>query len=267
MEHLTIDMRNILLIVEGKKTEPSFFKCLRQKFNIEYKIYCLGTNIYTLYSKIKELDFNCDIKSVLKDLHPEQAQILNNKFAYTYLIFDCDAHHPKKEDNREIKKIVIDNFRKIGELLNYFNDETEPSKGKLYINYPMMESYKDADDFYDLQYKDASVCLDDISNYKALVGKKKLSNRRVDSFTKEELSKLSLMNIFKLNYIVNSHWSVLSYGDYKAIMETLSLYEAEKQKVNKYNEISVINTTLFLILDYYGNRDGFYDAIIGIKNK
>lgn len=129
-------MRNILLIVEGRKTEPKFFKQIRQKFDIDYKIYCLGTNIYTLYRKIKELDFNCDIKDVLEDLHPEQAQILNNKFAYTYLIFDCDAHHPKKEESREIKQIVIDNFDKIRDLLLYFNDETEPSKGKLYINLP-----------------------------------------------------------------------------------------------------------------------------------
>lgn len=255
-------MRNILLIVEGRKTEPKFFRQIRQKFDIDYKIYCLGTNIYTLYSKIKELDFNCDIKSVLKDLHPEQAQILNNKFAYTYLIFDCDAHHPKKEDGRDIKQIVLDNLIKIKELLNYFNDETEPSRGKLYINYPMMESYKDADDFFDAQYKSATVSIDNIVNYKALVGRKKLSNKRVDSFTKEELCKLSLMNIFKLNYIVNGLWAALSYNEYKNLMETLSLYEAEKKMIDLQNEISVINTTLFLVLDYYGNQNGFYDLVI-----
>lgn len=255
-------MRNILLIVEGRKTEPKFFRQIRQKFDIDYKIYCLGTNIYTLYSKIKELDFNCDIKSVLKDLHPEQAQILNNKFAYTYLIFDCDAHHPKKEDGRDIKQIVLDNLIKIKEILNYFNDETEPSRGKLYINYPMMESYKDADDFFDAQYKSATVSIDNIVNYKALVGRKKLSNKRVDSFTKEELCKLSLMNIFKLNYIVNGLWAALSYNEYKNLMETLSLYEAEKKMIDLQNEISVINTTLFLVLDYYGNQNGFYDLVI-----
>ena len=262
MERSANNMPNILLIVEGRKTEPKFFKQIRQEFGIDYKIYCFGTNIYTLYSKIKELEFNCDIKDVLRDLHPDQAQILNNKFAYTYLIFDCDAHHPKKEDDREIKQIVLDNFIKIGELLNYFNDETEPSKGKLYINYPMMESYKDADDFFDERYKDADLSIDEIVNYKAIVGKKKLSNRRVDSFTKEELSKLSLMNIFKLNYIVNDLWAVLSYDKYKNIMESSHLYASEKKKINSENKISVINTTLFFVLDYYGNQNGFYDSII-----
>ncbi|MDE7181405.1 MAG: hypothetical protein K2O41_00045 [Clostridia bacterium] len=198
----------------------------------------------------------------MKDLHPEQASILNNKFAYTYLIFDCDVHHPRMHDDRDIKQIVFDNLIKIGELLNYFNDETDPSKGKLYINYPMMESYRDANEFFDVQYKDAVVSINDIVNYKALVGKKKLSNKRVDSFTKEELCKLSLMNIFKLNYIVNDLWGALSYNEYQKIMDTLRLYEAEKKKIDVENKISVINTTLFLILDYYGNQNGFYDSIM-----
>lgn len=261
MERSASDMPNILLIVEGRKTEPQIFKQIRQEFDIDYKFYCLGTNIYTLYSKIKDLDFNCDIKSVLKDLHPEQAQILNNKFAYTYLIFDCDAHHPKKEDDRKLKQIVLDNFDKIKELLLYFDDETEPSKGKLYINYPMMESFKDADDFFDEQFKDAVVSIDDLVKYKSLVNSKKLSNRRVDTFTKDELKSLTSMNIFKLNKIVNDCWEKLSYADYNSIMQSLNLYHSERNKVESQNEISVINTTLFLVLDYYGNQNGFYDSI------
>lgn len=255
-------MRNILLIVEGRKTEPKFFKQIRQKFDIDYKIYCLGTNIYTLYRKIKELDFNCDIKDVLKDLHPEQAQILNNKFAYTYLIFDCDAHHPKKEESREIKQIVIDNFDKIRDLLLYFNGETEPSKGKLYINYPMIESFKDADDFFDEQYKDVVVPIENIVKYKSIVANKRLSNRRVDTFTKEELSKLTLMNIFKLNAIVNNSWAALNYTHYKNITETLKLHNIERTLIEEKEVLSVINTTLFLVLDYFGNQKGFYDSII-----
>lgn len=255
-------MRNILLIVEGRKTEPKFFKQLRVVYGIDYKIFCFSTNIYTLYSRIRELDFNCDIKAVLKELHPEQAQILNNKFAYTYLIFDCDAHHPKKEDDRELKQIVLENFDKIKELLLYFNDETEPSKGKLYINYPMMESFKDANDFFDEQYKDTVVAIGDIVKYKSIVGNKRLSNRRVDTLTEEEISKLALMNVFKLNAIINNSWAALNYSDYKAIMESLKLYNSERTLIENKEILAVINTTLFLVLDYFGNQNGFYDSII-----
>ncbi len=32
-------------------------------------------------------------------------------------------------------------------MTEYFVDETDPTIGKLYINYPMMESYRDCDEF------------------------------------------------------------------------------------------------------------------------
>ncbi len=37
-------------------------------------------------------------------------------------------------------------------MVNYFVDETDPSIGKLYINYPMMESYRDCDTFFEEDY-------------------------------------------------------------------------------------------------------------------
>ena len=40
---------NILIIVEGLKTEPNFFKRLSDVFGLKFDIYCLETNIYSLY--------------------------------------------------------------------------------------------------------------------------------------------------------------------------------------------------------------------------
>lgn len=37
---------NILIIVEGAKTEPQFFNQLSKVFNQKFEIYYLGTNIY-----------------------------------------------------------------------------------------------------------------------------------------------------------------------------------------------------------------------------
>lgn len=255
-------MQNILVIVEGKKAEPKFFEQIHHVFGLDFNICSLATNIYTLYKRIKDLDFECDIKQVLKEIHPEKSQMLDNKFVYTYLVFDCDAHHPKKDDNRDIKEIVIDNLSKIKEMLDYFNDETEPSKGKLYINFPMMESYRDADDFFDDAYQNTEVMLSDLGNYKSIVGNRKLSKRRIDSYTIDELSRLSKMNLFKLNKIVNNLWNSLSYSEYRNIMGASQLFHAEKNIVNVSNKISVINTTMFLVIDYFGNQNGFFDKII-----
>jgi hypothetical protein len=195
-------MCNILVVVEGNKTEPIFLKQLNEVYDLDYTIFCLSTNIYTLYKRVKELDFECDIKQVLKEIHPKEAEMLSNKFAYTYLVFDCDAHHPKKDDVRDIQQIVLENLDKIEELVSYFNDETDPSRGRLYINYPMMESYKDADNFFENDFQERVVAISDLSNYKAIVSKRKLSNKRVDCITKEDFSRLTKMNLYKLNKIV-----------------------------------------------------------------
>lgn len=127
---------NILIIVEGSKTEPNFFNRLSNVFGLKFDIYCLETNIYSLYKKMKEINFNGDIKDILSEIHPDKKEMLSKKFAYTYLIFDCDAHHSRKNESRTQEEIVLDNLAKLSEMAKYFVDETDPSIGKLYINYP-----------------------------------------------------------------------------------------------------------------------------------
>ena len=67
---------NILIIVEGSKTEPNLFNRLSDVFGLKFDIYCLETNIYSLYKKMKEIDFNGDIKDVLSEIHPNKKEML-----------------------------------------------------------------------------------------------------------------------------------------------------------------------------------------------
>ena len=252
---------NILIIVEGAKTEPAFFERLLYVFNQTFDIYCLGTNIYTLYKRMKEMEFNGDLKSVLIELHPDQREVLSKKFAYTYLVFDCDVHHPKKSDLRSIGEIVADNFSKLSEMAEYFVDETDPSVGKLYINYPMMESYRDCNEFFDESYESNMVAIADILPYKTIVGKRRLSNIRIDHYTKEQFSLLVLQNIYKMSKILLGVWDKPSYEEYLAQSESKKILIAEQKMVEKINAIAVINTSLFMVADFFGNRDGFYDKL------
>ena len=66
---------NVLIIVEGGKSEPRFFSRLAEVFSLNLKIYCLKTSIYSLYKKMKEIDFNCDIKSILAEIHPKRKSL------------------------------------------------------------------------------------------------------------------------------------------------------------------------------------------------
>lgn len=58
--------KNVLIIVEGKKTEPRLFEQLNKCFfRSNLTIYCLETNIYSLYVKLKECEFNANITDLL----------------------------------------------------------------------------------------------------------------------------------------------------------------------------------------------------------
>ena len=69
-------------------------------------------------------------------------------------------------------------------MIDFFNNETE--NGKLYVNYPMMESYKDCDDFFDEQYQNREVSLKTLFShkYKQQVSQRILSNCRIDRIKK-----------------------------------------------------------------------------------
>lgn len=252
---------NILIIVEGAKTEYKFFNSLSKKFGLKFEIYCLKTNIYTLYKKIKELDFNVDIKELLAEIHPEKKDLLSKKFAYTYLIFDCDAHHTKKDDNRSQKEIVQSNIDKLLEMVKYFVDETDPTIGKLYINYPMMESYRDCDKFFEDEYALASVKSEQMSEYKKQVANKKLNSKHVDKYEKAEFSLLILQNLYKLNFIQCNTWDKPNYENYLIYSNAEKILNKEQEIFLKEDILLVINTSLFLITDFFGNRNHFYDNL------
>lgn len=252
---------NILIVVEGQKTEPLFFKRIAEVFRLGFHIYCLKTNIYTLYSKMEACDFNTDIKSILAELHPDERENLSQKFAYTYLIFDCDAHHPKKHDSRKFIDILQDNFQKLKKMADYFIDETDPTIGKLYINYPMMESFRDCNSYFDDDYKFAEVEIKDIPSYKQIVGNKKLCKSHVDKFKKEHFDSLILQNLHKLSMIHSNRWIKPDYKSYRQMSDSKALLSKEQELVQSRNMISVINTSLFLIVDYFGNQKGYYDDL------
>ncbi len=252
---------NILIIVEGYKTESKFFNKFLDVFDLNFDIYCFGANIYTLYKDLKAIDFNGDLKDILAETYPSKKSILSKKYAYTYLIFDCDAHHPKKNDNRNIDAIVADNIQKLIEMANYFTDETDPSKGKLYINYPMMESYRDCDHFFEDKYSETTVAINELSLYKSRVAHRDICRIHINEYTKENFTLLILQNIYKLNKIYSNNWNKLNYEEYMQYSDTCKILSKQHDMIKTTGLISVINTSLFLITDYYGNEENFYDSL------
>lgn len=256
----------ILIVLEGERTESSFFQSILAKFDLKADLYIVGTNLYTLYHKCKDYDFECDVRDVLKELvkDNETKMILEQKFAYTYLVFDADLHH-KAPEQRGIDVQVVDlvtaNFPKLIEMAKHFSNETDPSIGRLYINYPMMESFRYCDKFDDNDK--SKIQIDSINVFKELASKRKLAGIPIIKYTKADFINLIKMNIKRLESLLNDYFdSFPTYQIYQTISESQRITLKQYEMIQNEQQLHVINTSIFIILDYFGNRNNFYDDII-----
>lgn len=46
------------------------------------------------------------------------------------------------------------------------------------------------------------------------------------------------------------------------LSEAVNILECQIQKVSAERKVDVLNTALFIVLDYFGNRDAFYDSVV-----
>ena len=260
----------ILLIVEGEKTETAFISRLAELYGLMYQIYTVRTNLFALYDKVKKTDFPCDVKDILREFNipEEQKEVLREDFAYTYLIFDSELQDKRPYERQDPPPLISRISRNIDQLIEmaaFFNDETDPSKGKLYINYPMMESYRDADAFYDEQFMSNTVALDDIPDYKIIVSSKHLAGYDIKNYTKDNYTDLMRMHVNKLAYMSgNENSYILPYSEYLTLSPGEKIATIQKNSILNDSVLHILNTSLFFLLDYYGNRNGFYDSVIKI---
>ena len=158
-----------LLIVEGKHERDELFwlifKCFPE-MNIDIDdVWIYGTNIYRLYEDIvKEYgnewakdEIDVDLPFVIsKKEHPEIVYYRND-FTNIILVFDYERHDPAFSEE------------KILEMQQCFSDSTD--MGKLYLNYPMIESYLHLKSIPDDEYIDRKipVSLQPGDKYKGMV--------------------------------------------------------------------------------------------------
>lgn len=148
----------ILFIFEGKNDEPRLYKTLKEIFHFELKeeeiIHYYCNNIFLLYDTLKSysedvLDDSVDLVNVLKEdaIKHKKSNTELDKIKYSseiseiFLFFDYDL---RKQDEKN-KLTIEEQNAKILELFNYFENgslDSERNGIKLYINYPMIESYR-----------------------------------------------------------------------------------------------------------------------------
>lgn len=204
-----------LIIVEGKHEKNELFWLIFRCFpeiRIDINdVWIYGTNIYMLYDDIvKEyglewIDDDIDLPFVIskkKRLNPLRHK---EDFTNIILIFDYERHDTNFSES------------KILEMQDYFRDVADT--GKLYINYPMIESYQHLIALPDLDYAERKipVSLQPGAMYKGLVRNETVIAKSVE-FPHKVIELLSeRFDINNTEILYNCYNALLSISDYKNI--------------------------------------------------
>lgn len=156
-------------------------------------------------------------------------------FSEVYLIFDFDFQAPQYDEN------------KISEMVKFFDNETE--YGKLYINYPMIESFKHFITLPDYNFNSYKVDKNDCITYKHKIDSIS-AIKHFNDITNNILKIIIKQNLDKYFYLINKDLS-----DYESYIDNFfqeRLLNLQIENLKKDEKIYVINTCVFWEIDYFG---------------
>lgn len=241
--------RKILFICEGSSDEPKFLKLMMRKVfpQHKYEIYSYNTTIHTLAAKLKKdyPDFDSgdtEIALILRDMETDEDKrnLLSGFFSDIILAFDFDAQH----DNPD--------FGMVKRMLSYYTESSD--MGKLYINYPMMQSYRHLKRFPDQDFTTRTASP---IGYKELVSNQSelgdLSKYGYDTYIK-----IAIQHLIKVWYIITGENKIPTKEEYLSINWN-TVYDKEMDLYSQYKNVFVLNTLILSIIDY--NPTTFFNQI------
>ena len=277
----------ILFIFEGKNDEPRLYKTLKEIFHFELNeeeilhYYC--SNIFSLYDTIKEygiFDGSVNLINVLKEEAAKHKEVKSDldriKYSYEvseiFMFFDYDI---RKQDEKN-KLTIEQQNAKILELFNYFENESLDSKRngiKLYINYPMIESYRffkkelPDEDFKNYTFnlmseKSFKQIVNEESFYKNLnylcfdlrkSGELKIPEEKVlTEKIKQNWLLLKDLNIKKAHFICADNYSI---PESKDSINQRNIFDNQIEKyVTLNNEVAVLNAFPLFWFEYIDDK-------------
>ena len=242
----------ILFIVEGENDEVSFVRKLLAKYsgNMEYEVYPYKCTIHALakvlYDDYPDFEENeIDIQLVLKSKERDRKQrdLLSQKFRDVFLIFDFEPQHN------------YPHFDTVRRMLNYFNDSAD--HGKLYINYPMMQSYKHFAGLPDDTFAYRSVSIKECHNYKRIVGDQS-NYTDINSYNHVTFVSLMVHHMRKANYLLTGKYVLPSVKEYLN-WNLVDIFDVQVGNLDSKIPISVLNTCIFIPVDFAPKH--FFDLV------
>ncbi len=263
--------RKILLLVEGKTTEVKLFGMILDCYpEIQVKkqnIFVYNTNIWTLHHALKKefgdtwYEEKIDFLGFLKSLPVIQGQITRLQtnqqqtddfkdliFTDIFLVFDYERQDPSFDPS------LIKN------MLAFWSESTE--NGLLYLNYPMIESYKHLKNpLPDLDYINRKCsCSILFSNetkknmYKSIVGCES-SFTDLRKYTRDIFKEFVIHNLCKASAMVNgtTDISIQTAQQYWQSMRLDQILNIQNQCAQSptVGYVYVLATCLFFIPEYH----------------
>ncbi|MFC4665258.1 hypothetical protein [Falsiporphyromonas endometrii] len=263
----------ILFVFEGAKAEPKIYETIKSLYfahGNEEVIYIFNSNIYALYDRIcreyadfEDIEGATDIISLLRDLYPDSdlAKLeTTSDIDQIFLFFDYDFQHVfhilKRQPNRNIKEVIEEDNQKIQAMLRFFDEET--NMGKLYINYPMVESLKFTKKMPDKDFFTYRVTLSDchgkfkkiadqFTDYHGYYGL--LIDKKLDiKVLRKNWEYLKEQNVTKANFLCND---IIAPPINKEAIGQSKIFEAQIEKYNKDGTIGILNSFPLFIYEYF----------------
>ena len=262
----------ILFVYEGENRELRIHRAIQELYFMNNKQDCIVvsycSNIYSLYNKMKNLNiFNnsaADLITLLKQEQKNNSELPStleqyedsDAFSEIYLFFDYDIKH---EDEKNKESVETQNEH-IKEMLDFFDNETE--NGKLYINYPMVESIRyfknklPDNDYYtytaDLYIsKEFKRKANEESVYKNLdffTFKKQITDNDRKT-VKQNWKFIKDLNVKKANYICNDKNEIPA--EKSAVNQTLIFNQQLQKYVYKKQEVAILNSFPLFLYEYF----------------
>lgn len=236
--------KKILFVVEGERMETrmlaSAFKRVLLLSDSNVEICKYKTNIHKLYKKMKKDNYDSFLSflySYKKDVFPKEMITPETAFSSVYLFFDLD---PQDE------LFSIDETK---EIASFFDDES--INGKLYINYPMVESIFDFTSYNFSHFSKRKYPIKNLSKkyktdarFKSFLAMK----YKTTSFRKirdDDIYSICILNMKKYSFINKEKFDRTWKNQYSPIKSLLS-----EIPFIKTGYVSILNCGILLIPDY-----------------
>ncbi len=154
------------------------------------------------------------------------------------MVFDADIQ-ASKEYSYPLKQMIA-----------FFNDETDV--GKLYINYPMFESYKDHDNYNLTKYLVRNEKANDVNGerYKRATAQRGYQ-KTLEQYDKIDFINICVLNIYKALQKLNLP-SPINYEGYRECLTQEKILDYQLAMIEKQKIIDTLHTSVWLFIDYYG---------------